>query len=327
MCDPVTLGIGSFVVGAISTVASYSQQQQQAQAASDQAFAQAQAQARQAEQVAMQQTNQAFFELTNFNNQVELQNQQTLNSWINNTQQVNTANARLQSEFLAAQTQRDYTNLNNQLQFQQSLNQSILSKERADTQLKFNQEGMNAQLEAAQKRQNEAEALRSFEAERLLATSIKSQGSVLAQGKTGQSIGLAVGDVLATYGRDMRMLERNKDSAFSDFRTESLNAYLTKAQKDAEAIASIMPKPMQPVDLPNIAPPVFGEAPTDPIFAPFQTKPGPTSGPSYGAIPTSFPGPSPLGLVAGIGGAALGGYQAYSGAKALIKTPEELARG
>lgn len=327
MCDPITLGVGTFVVGAVSTIASFSQQQAEAQAASDQAFAQAQAQARAAEQAALAQQNQAFFDLTNYNNQVELQNLRTLNTWINTTQQVNTANLRLQSEFLAAQTQRDYTNLNNQLQFQQSLNQSILSKERADNQLKLNQEGMNAKLEAAQRRQNDAEKLRAFEAERLLASNIKSQGSVLAQGRTGQSIGLAVNDLMGSYGRDMRMLERNRESAFADYRTESLNAFLDKAQKDAETIASIMPKPMQPVDLPNIAPPVFGEAPEDPIFAPFQTDPGPTSSPVYGAIPTAFPGPSPFGLVAGIAGAGLSGYQTYGQAKNLVKSPEDLAKG
>jgi hypothetical protein len=39
-----------------------------------------------------------------------------------------------------------------------------------------------------------------------------------------------------------------------------------------------------------------------------------------------MPGPSPLGLVAGIGSAALGGYQTYNQAKSLIKTPTELGQ-
>tara|TARA_Y100000768_G_scaffold313962_1_gene248790 strand:+ start:80 stop:1069 length:990 start_codon:yes stop_codon:yes gene_type:complete len=325
MCDPITVGIGTAVVGLIGTVAQFSQQQAQTQAANDQAFAQFQAQSRAAEQAAMQQQQQALFELQNYNNQVELQNQQTLNSWINTTQQTMQSNLRLQTEFLTAQQQRDYTNLNNQLQFQQNLNQSILSQERSDTQLELNQEGLAAKLESNQRRQNDAEAMRAFEAERLLASSIKSQGSVLAQGQTGQSIGLASNDVIGSFGRDMRMLQRNRESSLADFRTENTNAFLTKAQKDAEAIASIMPKPMQPLDLPNIAPPVFGDAPADPIFAKFSMDPGPTSGPVYGAIPTAISGPSPIGLVAGIGGAALGGYQSYLGAKSLIKTPQELA--
>ncbi len=325
MCDPVIgLGIATFVVGSISTVANYSQQQQQAEAAQRQQFAQMEAQNRAAEQAATLQRNQAFFELQNFNNQVELQNQQTLNSWINTTNQTNRANLRLQSDFLAAQQQRDYTNLNNQLQFQQNLNQSIISEMRADTQIEFNQKGLNAQLESNQRKFNEAEALRSFEAEKLFASNVKSQGSVLAQGRTGLSIGLAVNDTIGSYGRDMRMLERNQDTSVADFRTQATNAYLNKAQKDAEAIASIMPKPMQPLDLPSIASPVFGKAPENPIFAPFQRTPGPTSSAVYGAFPTGIPGPSPFGLVAGIGGAALGGYQTYQQSKALIKTPQEL---
>ena len=326
MCEPITLGIATAVVAGVGTIASYSQQQAQTAAANEAAFAQYQAQSRASEQAAMQQQNQALFELQNYNNQVELQNQQTLNSWINTTQQTNQANLRLQTEFLTAQQQRDYTNLNNQLQFQQTLNQSILSEQRVDTQLVLNQEGLNAKVEANQRRQNDAEALRSFEAERLLATSIQAQGTVLAQGRTGQSIGLSVNNAIGSYGRDMRMLDRNRASSLADFRTESTNAYLSKAQQDAEAIASMMPRPMQPIDLPNIAPPVFGDAPTDPIFAQYQLDPGPTSGPVYGAMPTAMPGPSPLGLVAGIGSAALGGYQTYNQAKALVKPPSELGR-
>jgi hypothetical protein len=320
MCDPVIgLGIATFVVGSISTVASYTQQQAQTQAANEQQFAQYQAQSRAAEQAAMQQQNRALYELQNYNNQVELQNQQTLNSWLNTTQQTNQANLKLQTEFLAAQQQRDYTNLNNQLQFQQNLNQSILSEQRSDTQLLLNQEGLNSKLEANQRRQNDAEALRSFEAERLLASSIQSQGSILAQGRTGQSIGLAVNNVIGGYGRDMRMLDRNRASSMADFRTENVNAFLAKAQQDSEAIASIMPKPMQPLDMPNIAPPVFGDVAKDPIFTPFQMDPGPTSKASYGAMPTNMPGPSTIGLVAGIGSSAVSGYGSYVTNKNLIK--------
>ena len=321
MCDPVTIGISTAIVGGISTVANYSQQQAQASAANEAAFNQYIAQNRQMEAAAAQQQNQALFELSAYNNQVELANQRSLNSWITRNQETNQANLRIQSEFLAAQQQRDYTNLNNQLQFQQSLNQSILTEQRANTQLALNQEGLNSKLEANQRRQNEAEAMRAFEAERLLASSIKAQGSVLAQGRSGQSIGLAVNDVIGSYGRDMRMLERNAATSLADFRTENTNAFLSKAQKDAEAIASIMPKPMQPIDLPGIAPPVFGDAPPEPVFADFSLDPGPTSGPVYGAAPTNVPGPSPLGLVAGIGGSILGGINAGMSADAYFNKP------
>jgi hypothetical protein len=322
MCDPVVgLSIATFVVGTISTVANYSQQQAQASAASNQQFAQYQAQNRAAEQAALQQQNRSLYELQNYNNQVEQNNQLALNSWLNTNQQRNQANLTLQSEFLAAQQQRDYTNLNNQLQWQQNLNQAILSDQRAETQLLLNQEGLNSKLEANQRKQNDAEALRSFEAERLLASSIQSQGSILAQGRTGQSIGLAVNNVIGSYGRDRRMLDRNRESALADFRTENVNAYLAKAQKDSEAIASIMPKPMQPLELPNIASPVFGAAPKNPVFAPFSLDPGPTSGPTYGAMPVGIPGPSSIGLVAGIGSAAVSGYGTYVKNKNLIDPP------
>jgi hypothetical protein len=157
-----------------------------------------------------------------------------------------------------------------------------------------------------------------------MATSIRSQGTLLASGRSGQSIGLAINDL--SGGRDLRMAERNLASARADFYTDSTNAFLTQAEKDAEAIASIMPKPMQPLDLPDITPPVFGEAPPKPVFAPFSTNPGPTSGAVYGAAPTPIPGPSPLGLVAGIGGSMVSGYQTFAGIKSMVKTPDELSR-
>lgn len=328
MCEPtsttaIVLGAASAIFGTIGTVAQYSQQQQQADAANQQAFNAYAAQNRQAEAIASQRQAEAMFNLQNYNNQVELQNQRALNDFILGTQQTMTANMRLQSEFLTAQTQRDFTNLQNQLQFTANMNRAILSEERAETQMALNQQGLSSQLEAAQQRYEEAKAVRAFEAERLMASSIRSQGTVLASGRSGQSIGLAINDL--SGGRDLRMAERNLASARGDFYTESTNAFLTQAQKDAEAIASIMPKPMQPLDLPDIAPPVFGEAPPKPVFAPFSTNPGPTSGAVYGAAPTPIGGPSPLGLVAGIGGAMIGGYQTYAGINSMVKTPQQLA--
>ena len=224
---------------------------------------------------------------------------------------------------MMAQQQNNFTNLQNQLQFQSQLNQSILSEIQADNQKRLNQLNLNARLEESQNKKNAAQAQRAFEAERLMASSIASQGSLLAQGRSGQSVGLGVLNEGAKYGRDMRMAERNYSMAVNDFYADNTNAFLQQAQADAEAIASIMPRPTDPISLPDVAPPVFSEYAPDPVFADFITDPGPLQGPSYAAMPTASPRPGALGLVAGIGGAAVSGVTAGYQFDSLIKnTPD-----
>ncbi len=323
MCEPITLGIATAVFGGISTVAQFSQQQAQTQAADDAAFRSFQAQSRAAEAQAAQQQATALFNLQNYNDQVELNNQKALNNFILNQQQTNTANLRLQQEYLMAQQQANLTNLQAESQFQQQLNQAILSETRADTQQEFNRLNRDDALEAANAKLRDQAILRSFEAERLMASSIQAQGSILSSGRSGQSIGLLVNNQTASFGRDSRMLDRNFETATSDFYASSTNAFLAEAQSNAEAVASIMPRPTAPFQLPEIAPPVFAEVGPDPVLTPFSFDPGPTSGPVYGAMPTAMPGPSPFGLVAGIGSSILGGVNAGMQAEAMkLKTPQ-----
>jgi hypothetical protein len=321
MCDPVTIGIATFAVGTISTVANYQQQQQAANFADTQAFNQMSAANRAAEQQASFAQSQALFNMEQQNAQTNIANQRTLNDWVLNTQQTNAANARVQREYIMAQQQNNFTNLQNQLQFQNQLNQSMLSEARAESQKKLNQLNLNAQLEEAQNKRNAAKAQRAFEAERLMASSIASQGTLLAQGRSGQSVGLGVLNEGAKYGRDMRMAERNYSMAVNDFYADNTNAFLQQAQADAEAIASIMPRPTDPISLPDVAPPVFSEYAPDPVFAEFMNDPGPIQGPSYAAMPTASPRPGALGLIAGIGGAALSGVTAGYSFDAMIKKP------
>lgn len=321
MCDPVVIGLATFAVGTISTVANYQQQQQQADFADQQALAQMQAANRAAEQQASFAQSQALFNMEQQNAQINIANQRTLNDWVLNTQQTNAANARVQREYIMAQQQNNFTNLQNQLQFQNQLNQSMLSEARAESQKKLNQLNLNAQLEEAQNKRNAAKAQRAFEAERLMASSIASQGTLLAQGRSGQSVGLGVLNEGAKYGRDMRMAERNYSMAVNDFYADNTNAFLQQAQADAEAIASIMPRPTDPISLPDVAPPVFSEYAPDPVFAEFMNDPGPIQGPSYAAMPTAAPRPSALGLIAGIGGAAVSGVTAGYSFKHMIKKP------
>ena len=316
MCDPVSLGIATFAFGAFSTVANYQQQQAQTSAANDAAWNSYQAQSRAAEQRSAQQQDQALFNLQNYNNQVELSNQKTLNNFLLNQQQTTTGNLRLQQEYLASQQQANMTNLQAEAQYQQQLNQAILSETRAETQEQFNRLNRNDALEAANAKLRDQQILKSFEAERLMASSIQAQGSILSTGRSGQSIGILVNDELAKLGRDKRMLNRNYESSTADFYSASTNAFLLEAQGNSEAIASIMPRPSEPFQLPDIAPPIFAEVGPDPVFTPYSFDPGPMSGPTYGAMPTAISGPSPFGLVAGIGSAAVSGVSAGMSANA-----------
>lgn len=323
MCDPVTIGVATFAVGALSTVASYQQAQQAANFADEQAFNQMAAANRAAEQQTSFNQQSAFFNLEQQNNQIKLENQRTLNDWVLNTQQTNISNARIQREYLMAQEQQNMMNLQNQIEFQSSLNRAILSEIRAENQKNLNQLNLNSQLEAAQEKRNAAKAQRAFEAERLMVSSIEAQGTLLAKGRSGQSVGLGVLNEGAKYGRDMRMAERNYSMAVSDFYSDTTNAFLQKAQSDADAIASIMPRPAEPLPLTEIAPPVFNEFAPKPVFANFISDPGPLLGPSYAPMPTASPRPSTLGLVAGIGGAAVSGVTAgYQFDSMIKKTPD-----
>lgn len=321
MCEPISIGIATFAVGTLSTIAGYQQQQQAADFADAQAFNQMMAANEAAASQSSFAQSQAFFNMRQQNTQIYQANQSTLNEWILSAQNTTTANARIQREYLTAQTQQNFTNLQNQLQFQAQLNQSILSETRADNQMRLNQLNTNAQLEAAQERKNTAAALRSFEAERLMVSSIESQGTILAKGRSGQSVGLGVLNEGAKYGRDMRMANRNYSTAVGDFYADVTNAYLAQAQADAEAIASILPRPTDPLSLPEIAPPVFSEYAPDPVFASFMSDPGPIQGPSFAPMPVAAPRPGALGLVAGIGGAALSGVTAGYQMDALLNRP------
>jgi hypothetical protein len=321
MCEPISIGIATFAVGTLSTIAGYQQQQQAADFADAQAFNQMQAANRAAEAQSSFAQSQALYSMRQQNRQIYQANQGTLNEWILSAQNTTTANARIQQEYLAAQTQRNFTNLQNQLQFQSQLNQAMLSETRADNEMRLNQLNLNSELEAAQEKKNAAAALRAFEAERLMVSSIESQGTILAQGRSGQSVGLGVLNEGAKYGRDMRMAERNYSTAVNDFYADTTNAFLAQAQRDAEAIASIMPRPTEPLSLPEIAPPVFSEYAPDPVFASFMTDPGPIQGPSYAAMPVAAPRPGALGLVAGIGSAALSGVTAGYQMDALLDRP------
>jgi hypothetical protein len=317
MCDPITIGITTAVIGGIGTIASYQQQQAQTTAANNAAWQQTVYQNKQIANQSQQALRQNIFSLQQNNRAVEFQNQNILQQTQIQMDQVVQSNLRAHQEWQYAVSQNAYQNLNQQLDFTQQLNKSTLSKQVAEIQKQMNQRGLSAEIEEAQRRLKDAAAVAAFEGERLMVSNLEATGSLLATGKTGGSIGLAAQSIDAAYGRDLRMTGDNYDRAKEGFFSEITNAYTKKVQADWEANASIIPEPASPIGIPAPMEPVYASMPEMPVFAPMQTKLAPMGKTLFAPAPTMAPGPSGIGLVAGIGSSILGGVTAGMQAEAM----------
>jgi hypothetical protein len=304
MCAPVAIGIATAVVGAVGAVGQYVQQQQQV----DYSNAQAQAQADYQNKVALFQAQQN-------NQQIAFSNQNLMMQSFNQRNAIANQNLQTQNEFLAQQQQRQYQTLQNQLEFQTELNKSLASQAFVNSQLELNKNATSRAIQAEQQKLADAQAQAAFEGQRLLATNLQTQGSVLSSGRSGQSIGLLVNDAERTYGQNAAILNRNSQTATGDYLNNSAMAVLRQLNADVDASNRLIPEPIRPLPLPELPKPVFADLPDYAPMQPFQTSAGPMATPVFAS------GPSGIGLVAGIGGSMLGGYNAYSQAKALVPPP------
>jgi hypothetical protein len=321
MCAPVALGIATAVVGGIGSIAQYQQQQAQVSAANNAAWQQTVYQNKQIANQSQQALRQNIFSLQQNNQAVEFQNQNILQQSLVQMDQTVRSNLRAHQEWQAAVTQNQYQNLNQQLEYTQQLNKSTLSNQVAEIQKQLNQTGLNAEIQEAQRRLKDAAAVAAFEGERLMVSNLEATGSILATGKSGGSIGLAAQSVDAAFGRDARMVGDNYERAQEGFFSEITNAYTKKAQADWEANAGIIPEPASPIGIAAPMEPIYASMPDQPVFAPMQTKLAPMGKMMFAPAPTMTPGPSGIGLVAGIGGAILGGVTAGMQAEAMKPQP------
>lgn len=321
MCDPITIGITTAVVGGIGSIASYQQQSQQAAAANNAAWQQTVFTNRQIEAQSQQNLRQNIFQLQQNNMAVEFQNQNILQQAQIQLDQTVRSNLRTHQEWQNALVANNYQNLNQQLDYTQQLNRSLLSKQVSDIQQQMNQRGMSAELEEAQRRLRDAQAMAAFEGEKLMVSNLQASGSILATGKSGGSIGLAMQSVDAAYGRDMSMVGTNFDNSKDAFFSDVTNAHLKKVQADWEAISNIIPEPVKPIGIPAPPEPIYASMPEAPIFAPMQTKLGPQAKNVWAKAPPKVAGPSGIGLAAGLGSSILGGVSAGMQANAMIKKP------
>lgn len=306
MCEPITIGIITAVVGGIGAVANYQAQQQQVEYANAQAAAQADFQRK-----------QQYFQAEQYNRQVSLTNQTQMLQTFNQRMAVENQNLQTQLEFLSQQQQFQYQTLQNQLQYQTDLNKSLASQELLNSQLMLNKSATSRAMQAEQQKLADAQAQAAFEGQRLLSTNLQTQGTVLGSGRTGQSIGLLVNDANRVYGQNAAILARNMQTAEGDYMNNSALAVLRQLNADADATSKLIPEPIKPLPLPELPRPVFAQVPDYGPTASFMDNPGPM------ATPVFAQGPSGIGLVAGIGGSILGGINAGMQMNSLVpKTPK-----
>ena len=321
MCVPLILGIASFAVGAVGAIGQYQQQQAQVAAANDSAWQQTLFQNKQIDSQANHSLQGSIFQMNMHNQQVNYTNQQTLQNSILQTDQLMRGNLRTHQEWQDALVRNEHGNLASELDYTSRLNQSTLSKSAADIQQQISQRGLNQDLFDAQRKIRDAQAMAAFEAEKLMAGNLQATGSVLATGRSGQSIGIAVQSLDAAYGRDQSMQKVNFDNRLEDFYSDTMNAYMKKVAVDSEAMSKIIPEPYRPLDMPAPGAPIYASMPEMPIFGPMMTSPGPQASVNYAPAPIKQPGPSGLGLVAGIGSAVIGGVQTGYQMNSLIAKP------
>ena len=321
MCVPVAIGIATAVVGAVGSIAQYQQQQAQVTAANNAAWQQTVLQNKQIANQSQQALRQNIFSLQQHNMAVEFQNQNILQQSLSQTDAVNLSNLRAHQEWQNQLVANNYQNLNQQLEYTQQMNRSQLSKQIAALQKDLNQQALGSELEEAQRRLREAQAIAAFEGERLMVSNLESSGTLLASGKAGTSIGIAQQSIDAAYGRDMSMVGTNYENKKEGFFSDVTNAFIRKAQADWNAVASIIPAPLAPLDIPAPTEPVYASLPGAPIFAPMQTELAPMGKTIFAPAPAKTPGPSGIGLAAGLGSSIIGGIGAYQQAKALIPKP------
>jgi len=321
MCAPVALGVASAVVGGIGAIGQY-QAQSNAVAHQNAMARQAWMNQSQAQINANQlQLQQMQFQMRSNNRAISLDNRRMVQQSLMQTQQVNFSNIRQSQAFYQAVVQSNFNNLQQASKYSNDLAQYHLQRDSFSLQKKFMDMGLSGKLLDAQSALEDEARRAAFEGEKLMGTTLKAQGAVLARGQQGQTIGILEMDTLASYGREATLLNANLEAATEDYYTQATNAFIERGAQEAQAISQLTPMPMRPILGPSPQAPIYSPFPDAPILADLQTKLPPMGATAWQSKPISAPGPSGLGLVSGLGGAVLGGIQTGMQANAMINPP------
>lgn len=178
--------------------------------------------------------------------------------------------------YTAQQQQTAYANAQAQQQYQAQMAAYQQSELAFNQQIKLNAEAANRAYMAEQNKLNFEQQKAAMEAQQLMVSSMQAQGQIAASGRTGQSIGLLANDVTRGYGRDLATLGLSLGYAYQDYYSGTESIFNQAQSQNNAAQSNRMLKPTAPLKL---------------------------------------PGPSPLGLIGGLAGAGLGGYQTYQSLK------------
>jgi hypothetical protein len=243
----------------------------------------------QQQQVAVESSNQAAQYQADYQNAV-------------NRQQVDYQNAvaRQQTEFqnAVATQQADFSNAVALQQFEVQKQGFEQSEQSFFQQIDLNNQAANRAYMSEQVKLNFEQKKAALEAHQLMASSTQAQGKILASGRSGQSLGMLANDASRETSRDLATLGLSLGYAQHDYfsGTQSIFEQVQNSQNIAQG--NRMLAPVAPLK-------------ASPVLAGTVLAPDPIN-----ITAMKSPKPGPLGLVAGIAGAGLSGYNAYSSLKA-----------
>lgn len=113
-------------------------------------------------------------------------------------------------------------------------------------QLQLNADAANRAYTSEQQKLQGEFMKASQEAQGRLAQSLRAQGTVLASGRSGQSIGLLMSDAEREYGRDLANLAQNLTFARQDYFTGAEGIYQQQQSANNVAASNRMLKPTAP---------------------------------------------------------------------------------
>jgi hypothetical protein len=178
--------------------------------------------------------------------------------------------------YAAQQQQTAFANAQAQQQFQAQMAAYKQSETTFNEQIRLNAEAANRAYVAEQQKLGFEQQKAALDAHKSMITSMQAEGTVLASGRTGQSIGVLANDATREYSRDLATLGMSLGYAYQDYYsgTESIFNQAQSATNQAQSNRMLQP-----------------------------------------SAPLRMPGPSSFGLVAGLAGAGLSGYTAYDALK------------
>lgn len=185
------------------------------------------------------------------------------------------------ASYTQQQAQATYANAVAQQQFAAQQVAFAQSERAYKTQIELNEAAANRAYVSEQQKLQAEYKKAAQEAEKLSIESMQAQGNILASGRSGQSIGLLMSDVDRSYGRDLATLGQNLAYSQQDYFTSVQSSFMQAQSANNAAASNRMLAPTAPIPV---------------------------------------PGPSPLGLVTGIGEAAMGATSAYNALKAPSAT-------